>query len=174
MVEGLVSGGFDWMYFFIFGFVALLACIAFNAFVSYNMIFKARDNTLLLSMPIPARLILFSRMAILFMNCIIFSTLFWLPAVLMYLILKFSVAALVCGILMIFVISMIALALACLIGWVVALILRNKTTKIILGILGSVLVVLIAIFMRAAMNFMMVGIIQNAGAVDEFMTENFP
>ena len=64
------------MYFFIFGFVALMASIAFNAFVSYNMIFKAKDNTLLLSMPIPPRLILFSRMAILFMNCVIFTTLF--------------------------------------------------------------------------------------------------
>ena len=92
----------------------------------------------------------------------------------MYLTTKFSVLALICGILIIFAISMIALAFACLIGWVVALILRNKTTKIILGILGSILVILIAIFMRVAMNFMMVGIIENAGAVDEFMNENFP
>ena len=33
---------------------------------------------------------------------------------------------------------------------------------------------MLAVFLRAAMNFMMVGIIQNAGAVDEFMKENFP
>lgn len=116
MLEGLVSLGFDWMYFFIFGSTALLASIVFNAFVSYNMIFKARDNALLLSMPIPPRIILFSRMTILFMNCIIFTTLFWLPAVLMYQIAKPAAFALVCGILMTFVIAMISLAVACLIG----------------------------------------------------------
>lgn len=174
MFEGLVKAGFDWMYFFIFGFVALIASIAFNAFVSYNMIFKARDNTLLLSMPIPPRIILFSRMAILFMNCVIFTTLFWLPSVLIYLAAKFNVAALICGVSMLFVIAMISLALACLVGWIVALILRNKTTKIILGILGSLVVICLAVFFRVAMNFMMVGIIQNINSVDEFMRENFP
>ena len=116
MGDALVNMGFECIYFFIFGFFALMASIAFNAFVSYNMIFKARDNSLLLSMPIPPRLILFSRMAILFLNCIIFTGLFWLPAVLMFQIFKFSVAALICGILMLFVISMISLALACLVG----------------------------------------------------------
>ena len=174
MYAGLVEFGFDWMYFFIFGLVALIASIAFNAFVSYNMVFKARDNTLLLSMPIPPRLILFSRMAILFMNCVIFTTLFWLPSVLIYLISKFSVVALICGILMLFIIAMISLALACLVGWIVALIVRNKTTKIILGILGSILAIVLAVFFRVAMNFMMVGIIQNIDTVDEFMRENFP
>lgn len=104
------------MYFFIFGFFALLASIAFNAFVSYNMVFKAKDNSLLLSMPIPARLILFSRMSVLFMNCIIFGGLFWLPAVLVYQLFKPSVIAVVCGILMLLFIAMIALALACLVG----------------------------------------------------------
>ena len=104
------------MYFFLFGFIALIACIAFNAFVSYNMIFKAKDNTLLLSMPIPPRIILFSRMAVLFFNCVIFSTLFWLPAVLMYLTTKVSAAALICGVLITFVIAMISLALSCLVG----------------------------------------------------------
>lgn len=174
MLDGLVKGGFDWMYFFIFGLTALLASIAFNAFVSYNMIFKARDNTLLLSMPIPPRIILFSRMAILFMNCIIFTTLFWLPAVIMYQTLKFSVASLICGILLIFIISMISLTIACLIGWFVAFILRNKTTKIILSLLGSVILILFAFFFRAAMNFMMVGVIQNVEEVEGFMRENFP
>lgn len=162
------------MYYFIFGMFALLASIAFNAFVSYNMIFKAKDNTLLLSLPIPPRSILFSRMAILFMNCIIFSGLFWLPAVLMYQIFKVSLASLLCGILMLFVISMVSLAIACLVGWIIALIVRNKTTKIILSILGGIVLIAIAIFLRAGMNFLMVGLIQNMGAVNEFMTENFP
>ena len=174
MGDTLVKMNFEWMYFIIFGLFALMASIAFNAFVSYNMVFKARDNTLLLSMPIPPRLILFSRMAILFMNCLIFISLFWLPAVLIYQIFKASVAALVSGILILLILAMISLALACLVGWLVALIVRNKTTKIILSILGSILVIGIAIFLRGAMNFLMVAIIQNIDALNEFMNENYP
>lgn len=162
------------MYFLIFGFMALLASIAFNAFIAYNMLFRAKDNTLLLSMPIPPRLILFSRMSVLFMNCVIVCFFVWLPAVIMYATVKFSGLALLFGILMIFIISFASMAFACLIGWFVALISKNQITKIILSTIGTILLIVIVVALRGFMNFLMVGIIQNMTVLSEFVMFRMP
>lgn len=92
----------------------------------------------------------------------------------MYATFKFSVAAFVFGILMIFIISMASLAFACFIGWFVALITKNQITKIILSTVGAILLIVVFIAVRAFMNFLMVGIIQNMTALNQFIMYRAP
>lgn len=174
LINNIVGNGYDWSYFLLFGFIALLGNIGFNVFVSYNMLFKPKDNSLLLSMPIPPRYILLSRMSVLFLNCILVNFIIWLPAVIMYQTVAFSPMALIFGFLICFVIAMFALTFACLIGWFVAIILKNKITKIILSIIGTFLLISIVVIVRGFINFLMFGIINNIDQINQFMTSNAP
>lgn len=172
MTENIIGKGYDWIYFVLFGFIALVGNIAFNVFISYNMLFKPKDNDLLLSLPIPPKLILLSRMTTLSINCVLVNLIVWLPAVVMYQTAIFSPIALTTGILMCFAIAMISLAISCLLGWLVAIILKNKITKIFLSVIGSLLLIFIVVIVRAFINFVMSGIIQNINEINSFMTEN--
>jgi len=54
---------YSWVYFAVFGILASMLGIFGSVFMTYNTIYEAKDNDLLLSMPIPSGLILFVRMA---------------------------------------------------------------------------------------------------------------
>ena len=67
----LHQAGLDWFYFSLMGGISILLNIIGGIFASKTVLFDAKDNELLLSMPIPPFLILAGRML---------SLLFWLTS----------------------------------------------------------------------------------------------
>lgn len=126
----LVEAGMGWLYFSIFSLVAVAMGVFGSVFNTYSGLYLAKDNDLLLSMPIPVRYLLIVRLAGVYLMGLMFSAMVLLPAVIVYLVNAFSVPALLGGLLLLISVSALVLVLSCLLGWVVAKIslkLKNKS-----------------------------------------------
>lgn len=142
-----------WLYYAIFAILGIIVSLFINAFIASSMIYKAKDNELLLSLPVPTRLIIVSRMAILLINCFAIFAILWLPAVIVAAICgHISAIGVVCCLILFIALSVFSMVLAAIIGWLVALITRNKNTKTILTIIFSVILLLFALSARFVIN----------------------
>ncbi len=121
----------DWLYFAFTALLAVLFCFVGSVFATQSTLFEAKDNDLLLSMPIPAGYILLSRFISVFLLNLTYSLLMFLPAGFMYF--KKEGFDLVRFVLFVaaFLLSVIlATVLSCIFGWLSALIssrIRNKS-----------------------------------------------
>ena len=86
---------------------------------------RAKDNDLLLSMPIPVSVLMASRLLGVYLMGLMYSGVVLLPAVIVYWIVAAPSAAAVAGsILLVLLVSIFVLTLSCALGWVVAKISR--------------------------------------------------
>ncbi len=142
LCEPLCSLGLGWMYFVTMGLISIALGSFGSVFNTFAGLYLAKDNNLLLSMPIPVSAIMASRLLGVYLMGLMYSGMVSLGAVIVYLIVfGFSFGALVGGLFFVFFISILVLILSCLLGWVVAKIsvkLKNKS-------LISVIVSLVAL-----------------------------
>ena len=66
------------------GLTALLVSVLASAFTSYSGLFQSRDNELLLSLPIPPAVIFGVRVSTVYLACLIYLLMAWVPAVVCY------------------------------------------------------------------------------------------
>ncbi|MBQ3481192.1 MAG: hypothetical protein IJH48_02485 [Oscillospiraceae bacterium] len=127
----LAEAGAGWLYFALTGMIAIVLGVFGSVFNTYAGLFLAKDNDLLLSMPIPTNAIMLSRLMGVYLMGLMYSAVAIVPAVVVYLItVPFSIKALVGCLVLLLLISVFVLTLSCLLGWVVAKIslkLRNKS-----------------------------------------------
>ncbi len=129
--KGLVPVGYTWLYFAIMGLIALLFGILGSAFSTYSSIYLAKDNELLLSMPIPDRIILPIRLVGAWAMGTLYELIVMIPTLIAYFI-HGGVGLLqaLFSLLVVFFLSLLILALSALLGYFVALIstrLKNKS-----------------------------------------------
>ena len=77
----LISSGLGWFYFAIMGMLALALGVFGDVFNTYSMLYKAKDNEMLLSLPIPPSRILISRMVVVFLLGLLYESMVFIPAV---------------------------------------------------------------------------------------------
>ena len=100
----------------------LLVSVLASAFTSYSGLFQSRDNELLLSLPIPPAVIFGVRVSTVYLACLIYLLMAWVPAVVCYgLLAAHPLAGVLCSIPMALVLAGAACILAVLLGWAVAL-----------------------------------------------------
>ena len=118
----LLPAGLDWLYFASMGLTVLLVSVLASAFTSYSGLFQSRDNELLLSLPIPPAVIFGVRVSTVYLACLIYLLMAWVPAVVCYgLLAAHPLAGVLCSIPMALVLAGAACILAVLLGWAVAL-----------------------------------------------------
>lgn len=122
---------YRWFYFALVGLLSFGLSFFFTAFTAKSELFEAKDNELLLSMPIRPRTILLSRMAILLGTEYLMSLLVMLPAgIAWFTVAGMNVTQLVLYCLGSFFLPLFSASVACLVGWLLALLTaraRNKT-----------------------------------------------
>lgn len=135
--------GFEWLYFGIMAVLVVLLCFIGSVFTTQQEIYGAKDNELLLSMPIKTRDILLSRIFVVLIINYVYEALVAIPCFIVYFSqVPFNIIKLLFFIIVIITLPLLALALSCVFGWIMAMIMkriRNKTiiTMIIsLGFLG--------------------------------------
>lgn len=110
--------GLDWLYFAMAGLMALGLAVFGSVFSTQSQLYDARDNDLLLSMPIKPGMVLLSRMIPLLCLNLVFAGLVMLPATVMYAILvEFSPLGAVLQVLSLLFITLLTQTIACLLGW---------------------------------------------------------
>jgi len=128
--EGFSLAGLSWFYFAIAGALALILCFTGSIFTTQAYIFRAKDNDLLMSMPIRPSYILVSRMASCLVLDYFYAFLVLIPAGVIYLIFNtVSAAGVVLYVLCSLLLPFLSQSLACVAAWVLEIItsrLRNK------------------------------------------------
>mgnify|MGYP003282900627 CR=1 FL=1 len=127
----LAEQGLAWLYFSMLGLLAVCLGTFGSVFNSYAALYLAKDNDLLLSMPIPVKYVLGARMLSVYILSLLYSGTASIPAVIVNLIVAgVSARTVLGGLLFILVISVFVLTLSCVLGWVVAKVslkLKNKS-----------------------------------------------
>lgn len=125
----------DWLYFAMAGVMALGFSVFGSVFTTQSQLYDARDNDLLLSMPIRPGAILMSRMIPLLLLNVLFAGLVMIPASVMYAVLiRFSFWNFLIQLLMLVAVSFLSQAISCLLGWGLHLLLTrmNKSAASVL------------------------------------------
>lgn len=127
----LSEAGMAWLYFLILSLVSVLLGIFGSVFNTYSALYLAKDNDLLLSMPIPPRTIVAARLLSVYLLGTMYSSLVLIPAVVVYWVTAgLTLSRFVCGLILLIIVTVFVLVLSCVLGWVVAKIslkLKNKS-----------------------------------------------
>lgn len=134
----LAELGLSWMYFALMGLIAVFLGAFGSVFNTYAGLYLSKDNDLLLSLPIPVRYIMLSRLLSVYLMGLMYSAVVIVPAVIVYWItVPVTAAAVAGGVLLTLLISLIVMLLSCLLGWLVAKISLKLRHKSIVTVLVS-------------------------------------
>lgn len=140
LCSAFVGLGLEWLYFDMMTLMALLLGVFGSVFNTYSSLYKAKDNDLMLSLPIPVRYILVSRLLGVYLMGLMFSAVVIVPAVIVYFVVaKPAFAGVFGSIMLVIIVSVVVFILSCILGWVVAKISsRLKSKSLIIVILSLV------------------------------------
>ena len=135
----LLSAGMAWVYFAMMGTMATAMGVVLGIFIAKARLYEAKDNDLLLSMPIPSWVILLSRAVGLYLFTLFIEGIVFVPAILRYFTLVgFSLLPVVCSVVVMLLLPCLALALFFMLGWLIALISAKLPGKNTLELIFSV------------------------------------
>ncbi|MBR7081283.1 MAG: hypothetical protein IKI49_01030 [Oscillospiraceae bacterium] len=134
----------DWLYYAMAGIFAFAFCFIGSVFMSQHQIFEAKDNEMLLAMPIKPSAILASRVIAIYVFNLAYTLVVMLPAVVIRAILfGTSVLELVFVLICVLLIPVMSMALSCVLGWLLALISSKMRNK------NAITLILYVVFMGA-------------------------
>lgn len=140
MLESFVPLGLTWLYFALSGLTAFVFSFVGSVFLSQTVLFNAKDNDLLLSLPIKPRLILLSRTLTLYLMSLLIQLLVLVPAMVVYLLYgQASAITILMFVITTLLLPLPVLALSMLLGWLLAMLSDRIRHKNIITILFSLL-----------------------------------
>ncbi len=120
-MRGMLVSGFGWFYYLLMGLIALVLGVFGSVFNTYASLYLAKDNDLLLSLPIPTDIIISVRLVSVYLMGLMYSGTVTIPAAVVALCtVPFSVLTIVGAVVWILTLSLLILALSCLLGYAVA------------------------------------------------------
>lgn len=160
----------DWIVWAIMGLLAVLMSTIINSLTSYVQLYLARDNELLLSMPIKPGAIVLSRSVSVYLMGVVYASMAWLPTIIVGIILgRMPVGMIINSIITMFVIGFMVLALTCLIGWVIAVMsMKLKNQKILLAAI-CMLFIFGLYYLQFQSNKFVQNLIENADKIGQVM-----
>lgn len=127
MCAPLCSAKLDWMYMTMIAMMTLAIGIFGSVFNTYASLYQAKDNDLMLSLPIPVRAILFSRLSGVYVMGTMFAATVMVPGIIVYgMVAHPGIWAVISAVIVMILLTFVILVLSCILGWVVGKI-GNKT-----------------------------------------------
>lgn len=147
----LASMGLGWLFHAVVALLVVSFCFMGSVFLAQSQIFDARDNELLLSMPVPPRLIVASRLLSFLLLNYLYTAIVMIPAAVVYST-QLSPGPLfyvsyVAGFLLL---PMLSTAATCAIGWVITLLISRMRHKNL--VTGLAMIVFFFLFLTLYMN----------------------
>lgn len=147
----MAAAGLGWLYHAAVGLVAVSFCFMGSVFLAQSQIFEARDNELLLSMPVPPRAIVASRLLSFLLLNYLYTAIVMVPAAVIYAVQAAPGPLFYVGyVLGFFLLPMLSTTITCIIGWLITLVssrLRHKNL-----ITGVAMIVFFVGFLFLYMN----------------------
>ncbi len=162
----LAAQGRAWLYFAFMGLVATALGLVGSIFTAKTKLYEAKDNDLLLSMPISPWLVLFSRMVGLYLFTLLFEAVVLIPAIFCYFFsVEVSFAVLIGSFLTLLIIPFGTLAICCLLGWVLAWAEAKLPVKNLFAYIFSIGSFALIMWLEAKMNEYMGALVANSESV---------
>ena len=166
LLGDLLNSPFRWLFYALMGVVSILLGTFGSVFNTFSTLYIAKDNELLLAMPIPPWQILLARITLVFGMSLLYSGCVWIPAVVYGWIFGApTAAAVVFDILLLFVVALLVTVLTCVLGWFVALVATHIKNKSFLLVLASLLFVAGYYYFCFHMTEFFMAIVTNAEAI---------
>lgn len=154
--------GLTWLYFSMAGIMTLALSVFGSVFMTQTQLYDAKDNELLLSMPVRPLHILMSRMAVLLVLTGAFSLAVLLPAYIMYAAFFGVTAQLVVGwILSAAALILLAQAVCCALGWVLHWLLSRIRNKAAVSLAFTVLFLVVYFYVYTNANNLLAQLMQS-------------
>lgn len=151
MMAAFLETDFPWLFFALAGLLAFAFGIFGTVFTTQAQMYQAKDNELLLAMPLKPRSIIGSRVFVLYLLTMVFVVVVMTPAGLVYSIEKgFSGSFWLLYLLSMVLIGLLTQAVTCLLGWLLHFLLAGFRHKAIVA----------TVFMTAVMVLYFIGINQ--------------
>lgn len=168
MLVPILEGEGKWIYFSVFGILATLLGIFGSVFVTYNTLYEAKDNDLLLSMPIPERMILFTRITGLYLSALLFEALVLIPATAVAALTgNLNGTAIALCVVNIPVLPLAALSISCVFGRILGMVSSRLRNKSLISVLFSIVFFAVYYFVAMRLNLIINEIIYNAEHIGE-------
>ncbi len=117
----LYLSGLSWLYFAISAIFAFCLCLIGSVLAADAQLFEAKDNELLLSMPIPPRAVLLSRMSVILATNFLFVFVFAVPTGAVYAMqLPVTAGGVVIFLAAFLLLPFLVLPISCFFGWLIA------------------------------------------------------
>lgn len=174
LAAALAPMGYGWLFFAIMGLIALAFGIFGSVFNTYAGLYHAKDNELLLAMPIPPRYILTVRMVGVYAMSMLYAGVIMVPTIVAAQLQSPGLWPLIVQILLYLLLGLIVMTLTCFLGWIVALIsarLKNKSFITVILSLGFLAIYYIVYF---RVNSFLRNIMQHADALSRTMKTLYP
>ncbi len=128
--------GVGWMYFAMYAIVSFVLMIIGSAAIAKTQIFDAKDNDLLLSMPIPSSYIIISCILTLVVSNFAYFLTVLVPAVIVWATsVGFSVMGIIAFVILSAALLLLSTAMGVLMGWVIALVSRKAKSKTLISVI---------------------------------------
>lgn len=153
-----IENGYDWLYFSVMAIPSIFISCFIDMFVANSYIFNAKDNDLLLSMPINPGKILLTRMLGLYVFGLLYFSITFIPAIGVYWYFKgFSIFPII-----VFIFdSILVLTISVILGFVIAFITSKVKNKVFTTVLLGVSMIALYYFIYFKMNEVTTSIITN-------------
>ena len=138
MGEQLFAAGLGWLFYVLMGSLAVMLGVFGSVFNTYSTLYLAKDNELLLSMPIPPSKILITRMLLVYGLSLLYSGCIWIPTVAYgWIFEEVAPLAVVFQVLLLPIIALLDTVITCVLGWAVALVASRVKNKSFIAVLAS-------------------------------------
>ncbi|MBP3618531.1 MAG: hypothetical protein J6J38_10890 [Lachnospiraceae bacterium] len=161
-----LESDYPWLYFAMAGIFAFALGIFGTVFTTQSQMYEAKDNELLLAMPLKPSQIIGSRVLMLYLLTFLFSAIIMLPAAAVYCILRGpSVTFVLIFLLVMGMISMVTQTVTCLLGWVLHFLLAKFKYKALLASLFMAVVMILYFVGIGNLENLTVVLTQNGGKI---------
>ena len=120
-IEPALAFNLDWLFFGFAASIAFTLSLVTNMFFASSNLYSAKDNEMLLAMPVKTSDIVLSRLATHYLNCLIYVAMAFVPMVIEYQFFKFSPVTIIMSVPAMLIIALLALAFANFIGYFISL-----------------------------------------------------
>ena len=166
LFDAFSQGGLTWLAFALAGCATVLASFMLTMFYAQGAIFEAKDNELLLSMPIPPSAILGSRLGAVYLLNLLVAVIIMGAAGMLHIALNgASVIGVVILVLSILLLALISTTLSCLLGWLVSLLTRRMRRKTLFSLIISLALLGVFYYVLYGLGNQLQAIIDNSGSI---------
>lgn len=173
--DAFTALGMGWLYFGLVGLMVFAFCFVGSVFVTQQQLFEAKDNDLLLSMPVPVKYILASRLLSILVLNYIYEVLVMGPAVGVYLYKgEVNLTGLLFTIIAALLLPLLVLTFSALFGWMIALIDSKIGKKNLIMMILTLGLLLAYLYICFRLQDYMTMLVENGTAIGEAMQKSMP